>query len=115
MPFRFPIALSLISRPLDEINPNNKDPIAAARILNQKQNTLHNVKEYIMKSDTPVDIRTEELLLKANVSVECYNDALGTSNSGTHIILKREPHSKWTNRFNTDIFHAWKHGFAVYH
>ena len=109
--FRFPHAPSiktLIARPVDETTPDNADPIASARVLKQKQDTLRNVKECLIKCDTPADISTEDLLLKANVSVESYTEALSTSNSGTHIILKREPRSKWINSFNADILHAWK-------
>ena len=49
-----------------------------------------------------------DILKKAEVSSDDYHDALGISERGKTVILKRKPNEMWVNNYNPHFMKAWR-------
>ena len=104
--FNFPHAPSsqtLISKPSDEL-----DPLVSDGTIKRMTAVMEKVWNVMNDKDVPDDISYSDLLLKANVTQECYQAALSLSKTGRHVILKREPKERNINHYNPAILQTWK-------
>ena len=66
------------------------------------------VKEVLDNKDLEEDITLEEVLLKADISMQDYIKALSISKCGRAIILKQKPSEKNVNCYSPAILKAWE-------
>ena len=72
------------------------------------EEALQVVRKTLDNKDTPEDITLEDLLEKANVSLDTYVNGLKICSRGNSVVMKRCPSECWINTYNPDIIHAWK-------
>ena len=74
----------------------------------QAATTIKSVKNVMSEIDPADDITVQDLLMKANVTVQEYTSALATGKKGKTIILKRNPNASHINNYNRHVLKCWK-------
>ena len=67
------------------------------------QLALIEVRNILDHKDTSEDISLQELLSKADVSLEMYVQGLQICSTGSNVIMQRKPSESWINTYNPDV------------
>lgn len=88
--------------------PAEEDPVVAARKISENQELLRKVKQELESPECSRDITLPDLLQRAQVDQQQYDEAVKMAKTGKQIILKREPREAWVNQYNPDILRTWR-------
>ncbi|XP_078692147.1 uncharacterized protein LOC144922342 [Branchiostoma floridae x Branchiostoma belcheri] len=103
--FRFPhppSCLTMIARP------SEADPLVVKRDLKVKEEVFRKVRTVMEDKNTPEDISLEQLLQRAKVGPDVYQQALKLTKSGEQIVLQRHPSERFINQYNPSILQTWR-------
>jgi len=102
---KYPSKRTIIARPL----PNNLSPEERLKLQQSHKKILDTVKSLLkeLKEDELENTTLEQLLDKANVSLQEYEAALSTSQTGIHVVLKRRVNEIFVNNYNAEWLKAW--------
>lgn len=78
------------------------------RLINIKSEVFKKVITTMENKDNPEDISMQDLLTKAEVDPQQYQDLLKVMKSGKQVVLQRQPSERWINQYNPSILRTWR-------